>query len=123
MMPSTFGVQSILRMEGSEQAMALSGLINMGARFLEGEIQKEVTKTGGKDDKAVGALRVLKSLTNASRDNEVILNVTFQQDALAAIIKKEMMAKKQPQAVAASAAPRTNKGAAVKRRRPRTRRR
>jgi hypothetical protein len=120
MIPANFGTQMILRMEGSEQAMALSGLVNMGTRFLEGELQKEVTKTGGKDDMAVGALRVLKSLTNASRDNEVVLSVTFPQDALAAIIKKEMMSpKKQETALA----PKTNKGAAVKRRRGRARRR
>lgn len=122
MQPSLFGAQTTLRMAGAEQATALSGLVNMGVRFLEGEIQKEVTKTGGKDDKAVGALHVLKSLTNTSRGNDVVLNVSFQQDALAAIIRKELTPKKQETAVAPPA-PSANKGAAVKRRRPRPRRR
>jgi hypothetical protein len=122
MQPSLFGTQMTLRMEGAEQASALSGLVNMGVRFLEGEIQKEVTKTGGKDDKAVGALHMLKSLTNTARGNDVILNVTFQQEALAAIIRKEMMPSKKPQ-TAITPAPGANKGAAVKRRRGRARRR
>ena len=123
MQPSTFGAQTIMRMEGAEQATSLSGLINMGVRFLEGEIQKEVTKSGGKDDKAVGALRVLKSLTNTSRGNDVVLNVTFPQDALAAIIKKEMMAPKKQETAITPATPKTNKGTAVKRRGARARRR
>ena len=120
MLPSLFGVQTIIRMDGSEKAMALSGLVNMGVRFLEGQLQKEVEKSGGKDEKAVGALRVLKSLTNASRGNEVVLNVTFQQAALAEIVKKEMM-KPKKQDTATAAAPAAKKTTTVRRRRPRRR--
>jgi hypothetical protein len=114
MLPALFGVQTIIRMDSSEKAMALSGLVNMGARFLEGQLQKEVEKTN-KDEKAVGALRVLKSLTNASRGNEVVLNVSFQQAALAEIIKKEMM-KPKKQETATPAAPAAKKRTAVRRR-------
>ncbi|HJR07482.1 MAG TPA: hypothetical protein VJ842_09510 [Pyrinomonadaceae bacterium] len=119
MLPAVFGVQTIIRMDNSEKAMALSGLVNMGVRFLEGELQKDVAKTGGKDEKAVGALRVLKTLTNASRGNEVVLNVSFQQSALAEIIKREMTKKKDE--AASSDAPAVKKRTATRRRRPRRR--
>ena len=120
MQPSTFGVQSILRMENSEAAMTLSGLVNMGANFAKGEIAKELQKkTGGERDDMASLLRVLETLTNATRDNEVVLGLTFQQASLAEVIKRQMTPKKK-EATASSPAP--NKGAAVKRRRPRTRR-
>jgi hypothetical protein len=121
MQPSTFGVQSILRMDSSEKAMALSGLVNMGLGFLKGEIAKDLQKASAsdKEDKAA-FLRVLDTLTNASRGSEVELGLTFQQASLAEVIKRQMMAKKQPQA---TATPGANKGAAVKRRRARPRRR
>lgn len=122
MQPSTFGVQSVIRMDDSEKAMALSGLINMGVGFLKGEIQKDLQKSSNSSKaEQNAALRVLETLTNASRGNEVELNVNFQQAALADVIKKQFAAK-QPQATAATA-PNANKGAAVKRRRARPRRR
>jgi hypothetical protein len=123
MQPSTFGVQSIIRMDDSEKAMALSGLINMGVGFLKGEIQKDLQKSSASSKaEQAAALRVLETLTNASRGNEVELNVNFQQAALADVIKRQFASKKQPEATAATA-PNANKGAAVKRRRARPRRR
>jgi hypothetical protein len=64
-------------------------------------------------------LRVLETLTNTTRDNEVVLGLTFQQASLAEVIKRQMTPKKKAEP-ATSTTP--NKGAAVKRRRPRTRR-
>jgi len=121
MQPSTFGVQSIIRMDDSEKAMALSGLINMGVGFLKGELQKDLQKisNSSKAD-ATAALRVLETLTNASRGNEVELNVTFQQAGLADVIKRQFEAKKQ--AAATASAPGAKKTAPVKRRRARPRR-
>ncbi|HLL71815.1 MAG TPA: hypothetical protein VK363_10305 [Pyrinomonadaceae bacterium] len=119
MLPAVFGVQTILRMDGAEKAATLSGLINTGTRFLEGQLQKEVEKSGGKDDKAVSALQVLKTLTNTASGNEVALNVTFRQATLAEIVKKEMSKPKKKADTATSAAPGAKKGAAVRRRRPR----
>jgi hypothetical protein len=122
MQPSTFGVQSIIRMDDSEKAMALSGLINMGVGFLKGELQKDLQKVSSSSKADVtAALSVLETLTNASRGNEVELNVTFQQAALADVIKRQFVAKKQEPA-ATAAAPGAKKGAAVKRRRARPRR-
>jgi hypothetical protein len=40
MQPSIFGVQSIVRMESSEKASALSGLINMSVGFLKSKLRK-----------------------------------------------------------------------------------
>ncbi|HYG10546.1 MAG TPA: hypothetical protein VD835_11400 [Pyrinomonadaceae bacterium] len=121
MQPSTFGVQSVIRMDDSKKAMALSGLINLGVGFLKGEIQKDLQKSSNSSKpQQAAALGVLETLTNASRGNEVELNVNFQQAALADVIKRQFAAKKQPEA---TAAPRANKGAAVKRRRARPRRR
>ncbi|HEV7902678.1 MAG TPA: hypothetical protein VGO96_02465 [Pyrinomonadaceae bacterium] len=120
MQPSTFGVQSIMRMDNAEAAATLSGLVNMGANFAKGEIAKEVQKkTGGDREDMTSLLRVFETLTNTTRDNEVVLGLTFQQAGLAEVIKRQMMPKKKD-AAASSSAP--NKGAAVKRRRPRTRR-
>ena len=121
MLPSLFGLQSIVRMESPERAAALSGLVGMGVRFLEGELQKEVTKSGGKDEKAVAALGVLKSLTNTTRDNDVVLNVSFQQAALAEMVRKEMAPKPKKQESVNPAAG-AKKGTAATRRRGRTRR-
>ncbi|HEV2800786.1 MAG TPA: hypothetical protein VGW12_09835 [Pyrinomonadaceae bacterium] len=120
MQPSTFGVQSIIRMENSERASALSGLVNMGLGFLKGEITKELQKptVSDRDDKTA-LLGVLESFTNAARDNEVELGLTFQQASLAAAIKRQMTAK--PKKQEAGTAP--NKGATVTRRRTRPRRR
>ncbi|HLL13483.1 MAG TPA: hypothetical protein VK388_00250 [Pyrinomonadaceae bacterium] len=117
MQPSIFGVQSIIRMDDAEKASALSGLINIGVGFLKGEIQKDLQKSSNssKADQAT-ALRVLETLTNAVRGNEVELNLSFQQAGLAEVIKRQFAAKK-PQAVTGA-----NKGAAVKRRRAQPRR-
>lgn len=121
MQPSTFGVQSILRLDNSEVASALSGLVSMGANLAKGEIAKEVQKkTGGDRDDMASLLRVLETLTNTTRDNEVVIGLTFQQAGLAAAIKRQMTPKKKAEPATSSA---PNKGAAVKRRRPRTRRR
>ncbi|HEY0097703.1 MAG TPA: hypothetical protein VGB76_02015 [Pyrinomonadaceae bacterium] len=122
MQPGTFGVQSILRMDSSESASALNGLVGMGATLAKAQIAKEVGKqtSSGKDDMAA-LLRVLETLTNTARDNEVVLGITFQQASLAEVIKRQMMPKKQETAI--TPRPDGNKGAAVKRRRPRTRRR
>ncbi|MDQ1593390.1 MAG: hypothetical protein QOG71_4017 [Pyrinomonadaceae bacterium] len=121
MQPSTFGLQSIMRMDSSEKAMTLSGLVNMGLGFAKGEITKELQKSSASDreDKAA-LLRVLETFTNASRGSEVELGLTFQQAGLAEVIKRQMTpkAKKQETAVAA---PGAKKGAAVKRRRARPR--
>ncbi|MDQ1610370.1 MAG: hypothetical protein QOG00_301 [Pyrinomonadaceae bacterium] len=117
MQPSTFGLQSIMRMDSSEKAMTLSGLVNMGLGFAKGEITKELQKSSASDreDKAA-LLRVLETFTNASRGSEVELGLTFQQAGLAEVIKRQITpkAKKQETAVAA---PGAKKGAAVKRRR------
>lgn len=122
MQPSVFGVQSIIRMDDAEKASALSGLINMGVGFLKGEIRKDLQKSSNsaKADQAA-ALGVLETLTNAARGNEVELNLSFQQAGLAEVIKRQFTAKKQASAVAT--APGANKGAAVKRRRARPRKR
>jgi hypothetical protein len=122
MQPSTFGVQSIVRMEDSEKASVLSGLINMGLGVVKGQLQKDLQKVGNSSkDNTANALRVLESLTNAARGNEVELNVTFQQAALAELLKRQLASKKKPETVAV---PGANKGATVKpRRRARPRRR
>jgi hypothetical protein len=121
MQPATFGVQSIIRMDDPAKASALSGLVNVGVGFLKGEIQKELQKVGNSSKaETAAALRVLESLTNTARGNELELNVSFQQAALADLIKQLATAKK-PQAVA-SPAPGEKKGAA-KRRPARPRRR
>jgi hypothetical protein len=115
MQPSTFGVQSIIRMENSEKAMALSGLVNMGLGFLKGEITKELQKANvsEREDKAA-LLRVLETFTNAARDNEVELGLSFQQASLAEVIKRQMMPKPKKQE---TVSPAPNKGATVTRRR------
>jgi hypothetical protein len=119
MQPSLFGVQSIIRMDDPGKASALSGLINIGAGFLKGEIQKDLQKVSesSKAD-AAAALRVLGTLTNVVRGNDVELNVTFQQAGLAEVIKRQFAAKKEATAVAPPP-----KGAVVKRRTARPRRR
>jgi hypothetical protein len=101
MQPSIFGVQSIIRMEDAEKASALSGLINMGAGFLKAQLQKDLQKasSSSKDDTA-NTIRVLETLTNAARGNEVELNVTFQQAALAEMIKRQFAVKKPETTVA-----------------------
>jgi hypothetical protein len=123
MQPGTFGVQSILRMDSAESASTLNGLVSMGANVAKGQIAKEAGKqtSSGQQDMAA-LLRVFETLTNTARDNEVVLGVTFQQASLADVIKRQMTTKK-PQADASALKPDANKGAAVKRRRPRTRRR
>lgn len=119
MQPGTFGVQSILRMDSAESASTLSGLVSMGANVAKGEIAKEAGKqtSSGQADMAA-LLSVFETLTNTARDNEVVLGLTFQQAGLADVIKRQMASKKPETAVS----PNPNKGAAVKRRRPRTRR-
>jgi hypothetical protein len=121
MQPGTFGVQSILRMDSAETASTLSGLISTGATVAKGQIAKEVEKKSGGDKADMASLlRVFETLTNAASGNEVVLGVTFQQASLAEVIKRQMTAKKQ--AASSALKPEGNKGAAVKRRRPRTRR-
>lgn len=121
MQPGTFGVQSILRMESAEAASTLSGLVSMGANVAKAQIAKDVEKKSGGDRADMASLlRVFETLTNAARENEVVLGLTFQQASLAEVIKRQMTAKKPDAASALN--PDANKGAAVKRRRPRTRR-
>jgi hypothetical protein len=121
MQPATFGVQSIIRMDDPEKAAALSGLINVSVGFLKGEMQKELQKVSNSSKaETTAALKVLETLTNTARGNELELNVNFQQAALADLIKQMATAKK-PQATAL--APGAKKGAAAKRRPARPRRR
>jgi len=104
MMPAAFGLQSIIRMDGSEQAQALSGLVNMGAGFVKGEITKDLQKkSGGEREDMTALLRVLETFTNAARNNEVVLGLTFQQAGLAEVVKRQLAPKKQlaPAATAA----------------------
>lgn len=118
MQPSTFGVQSIIRMDTAENAAALNGLINMGVGLFKDQLQKDLQKAGAsasaKDDTA-NTLKVLETLTNAARDNEVELNVTFQQAALAETLKRQFAAKK-PETPALTPKPGAKKGAAARRR-------
>jgi hypothetical protein len=94
MMPGTFGVQSIMRMDSAEAAATLSGLVNMGANLAKGEIAKDLQKkTGGDREDTAALLRVLETLTNAARDNEVSLGLTFQQASLAEVIKRQLAPK------------------------------
>ncbi|HEX8129047.1 MAG TPA: hypothetical protein VF527_08105 [Pyrinomonadaceae bacterium] len=124
MQPSTFGAQSIIRMSDSEKAATLNGLISTGVRFLKAELQKDLQKVSAssKDDTA-NTIKVLESLTNVARGNEVELNVTFQQAALAEMIKRQFATKKPEASVAPPPGGAVVKrGAAVKRRRARPRR-
>ncbi|HEX8459656.1 MAG TPA: hypothetical protein VF656_20345 [Pyrinomonadaceae bacterium] len=117
MQPSTFGVQSIIRMENSEKAMALSGLVNMGLGFIKGELTKELQKANAPDrEDKLALMRLLETFTNASRDNEVELGLTFQQASLAAVIKRQMTPKPKKQE-SISPAPGTNRGTTGTRRR------
>ncbi|HEY1404457.1 MAG TPA: hypothetical protein VGB05_10045, partial [Pyrinomonadaceae bacterium] len=119
MQPASFGVQSLLRMDNSEKAMALSGLINMGTGFIKGEMQKDMQKAGNSSKADMAALlRVLETLTNAARGNEVDLNVTFQKAGLVEVFKRQFTVKKQETPRAGGA----KKVTAVKRRRARPRR-
>ncbi|MCA1564586.1 MAG: hypothetical protein LC803_02800 [Acidobacteria bacterium] len=122
MQPSVFGVQSIIRMDDAEKASALSGLINMGLGFAKGELQKDLQKASESSKADLTALmRVVETLTNTARGNEVELNVSFQQAGLAEVIKRQFAAKKPESRVAPK--PGANKGGAVKRRPARPRRR
>lgn len=122
MQPTTFGVQSIVRMDDPAKASALSGLVNVGVGFLKGEIQKELQKVSNSSKaETAAALRLLESLTNTARGNELELNVSFQQSALADLIKQLATAKK-PQGVA-SPAPGAKKAPGARRRSARPRRR
>lgn len=122
MLPSIFGVQSIIRMDSATAATTLSGLVNMGANLAKGELTKELQKkTGGEREDMSSLLRVFETLTNTTRDNELTLGLTFQQAGLAEVIKRQMMPKKK-QETTSSSTPSANKGAAVKRRRGRARR-
>ena len=73
-------------------------------------------------DGTAATLKVLESLTNTARGNEVELNVSFQQAGLAEMIKRQFAAKK-PEAAVVAATPDVKKGAAVRRRPVRRRRR
>jgi hypothetical protein len=122
MQPSVFGVQSIIRMDDAEKASALSGLINMGLGFAKGELQKDLQKASESSKADLTALmRVVETLTNTARGNEVELNVSFQQAGLADVLKRQFAAKKAE--VTVTPKPDASKGAAVKRRRARPRRR
>lgn len=126
MQPSTFGVQSIIRMDDAEKASALSGLINMGIGFAKGELQKDLQKASESSKADMNALmRVAETLTNTARGNEVELNLTFQQASLAEVIKRQMAPKVKKQETALApppggairgTAPAAKKGAPVKRR-------
>jgi hypothetical protein len=130
MPPSAFGVQSIVRMEDAEKASALSGLINMTVGVLKDKLQKDLAKLtdGSSKEGTASTLKVLETLTNAARGNEVELNVAFQRAELAEMVKK-MFASKKPEAAfppggaVRGTAPAAKKGAAVKRRPARRRRR
>jgi hypothetical protein len=122
MQPSTFGLQSIIRMADAEKASALSGLVSMGLGFAKGELAKEMQKGSASDreDKAA-LLRVMETFTNAARGNDVELGLTFQQASLADVIKRQFAAKKPEAAVppggaVRGTAPAAKKGAPVKRR-------
>ena len=94
MLPGTFGVQSIMRLDSAEAAATLSGLVTMGANVAKGEIAKDVQKKIGSDREDTAALlRVLETLTNAARDNEVAIGLTFQQASLAEVIKRQLAPK------------------------------
>jgi hypothetical protein len=116
MQPSTFGVQSIIRMEDAEKASALSGLINISVGFLKDKLQKDLAKASNSSkDGTASTLKVLDTLTNAASDSEVELNVAFQRAALTEMVNKMFAAKKEAPAVA-TPAPGAKKGAAVRRR-------
>jgi hypothetical protein len=116
MQPSTFGVQSIIRMDDAEKASALSGLINMGLGFVKAGIQKDLQKASESSKADLAALlRVVETLTNTARGNEVELNASFEQAGLVDVFKRQFAAKKPEGRVVPK--PGANKGAAVKRRR------
>jgi hypothetical protein len=95
MLPATFGLNSIIRMDSSEQAQALSGLINMGAGLARAEMSKDAQKkSGGQKADMAALLQVLETFTNAARDNEVALGLTFQQARLAEVVKRQLAAQK-----------------------------
>jgi hypothetical protein len=124
MQPSTFGVQSILRMDSPEAATTLGELVNTGVSFVKKEIARDLQKkSGGDRDDMTSLLRVMETLTNTTNNNEIVLGLTFQQASLAEVIKRQMATPKKKQETAIASKPDANKGAALKRRRTRARRR
>jgi hypothetical protein len=124
MQPSTFGVQTIIRMDDAQKASALSGLVNIGLNFIKGEITKELQKASASDrEDKTALLRVLETFTNTTRGNDLELNLTFQQASLADVIKRQMTPKVKKQETAIGPTHGAKKGAAVKRRPARRRNR
>lgn len=124
MTPENFGLQSIVRMDGSEQANALKGLIDIGLNFAKGALEKEVQKGQGKDPKAIVALNALKSLNNTVTGNEVGLNLSLPQSEVITFVKTALAPrpKSAPPAVAVPEAPATKKPTPAPRRRGRAKR-
>jgi hypothetical protein len=111
-------------MDGSEQANALKGLIDIGLNFAKGALEKEIQKGQGKDPKAIVALNALKSLNNTVTGNEVGLNLSLPQSEVITFVKTALAPrpKPAPPAVAAPEAPATKKPTPAPRRRGRTKR-
>ncbi|MGI9105022.1 MAG: hypothetical protein ACR2G4_02100 [Pyrinomonadaceae bacterium] len=124
MTPGNFGVQSIVRMDASEQANALKGLIDLGLNFAKGALEKEVQKGQGKDPKAITALNALKSLNNTVTGNEVGLSLNLPQAEVITFVKTALAPKPKPAspaAVVSPEAPATKKATPATRRRGRAR--
>jgi hypothetical protein len=76
----------------------------MGANVAKGEMAKDAQKkTSGDREDMASLLRVLETLTNVARDNEVTLGLTFQQASLAEMVKRQLAPKPPKPSVAPSA--------------------
>lgn len=88
-----FTLKAAVHTDSAEHASAISGLIQTGLAAAETGIKSELSRKRGKNaQEARSALAALRTFTNTTEGNTVLLGFSVPQRTIAALVKKNMAA-------------------------------
>lgn len=100
-----FSASAAVGLDSPEHANALSGIVKMGIAAVQTAAQNEIARKKAKPreaQQAQTALRALRTFTNRTEGNTLLLGISIPQKSVAEIVKKEFLKKPAPKTGTAS---------------------
>ncbi|MGB8507651.1 MAG: hypothetical protein WCD76_04540 [Pyrinomonadaceae bacterium] len=88
MTPLEYNLRAAIQTDSAEHAGALSGLVRMGLTAAEHAINEDLNKPGPKKSSAQAAANAIKSFTNTTQGDIVLLGTSVPQKLMAELLKQ-----------------------------------
>ncbi|MCA1591666.1 MAG: hypothetical protein LC754_03250 [Acidobacteria bacterium] len=83
-----FNFRAAIQLDNAEHASALSGIVRMGLMAAENAIGEDLKKKRGHQAEAQAAMLALRSFTNTTQGDVVLLGTSVPQKTVAALVKQ-----------------------------------